>query len=143
MKSVTLLLMEQPHTPQFRGSAMKQGHLCPIESRGQLPAFLHTLRLSRSRLCHLRTQLCGLNTGVRKERSVKMKITVKHRRQAMGTHRRKEEGPAKVKIFRRPSCFRANLSQRRSCRELHQALHLRAPGCSCTEGTLFTWSTLR
>lgn len=103
MKSVTLLLMEQPHTPQFRGPALKQGHLCPIESRGQLPAFLHTPRLSRSRLCHLCTQQCGLNTGVRKERSVKMKITVKTQTTGYGHPQKKRRGTRKGQDF--PASF--------------------------------------
>lgn len=112
IKSVTLFLAEQPHTPQFCAPALKQGHLCSKESRGQLPAFLHTLRLCRLRLCHLWTQQRGLNTGVRIERSVKMKIAVKTQTTGYG-HSQEKRDLQKVKIFWRPSCFRTNLSQRR------------------------------
>lgn len=99
MKSVTLLLMGQPHTPQFHGQALKQGHLCPNESRGQLPAFLHTLRLSRSQLCHLWTQQCGLNTKVRIELSVKMEITVKTQTTGYGHPQKKRRRTCKGQDF--------------------------------------------
>lgn len=75
-----------------------------MESRGQLPAFLHTLRLSGSRLCHLWTQQCGLNTGVRKERSVKMKITVKTQTTGYGHPQKKRRGTRKGQDF--PGVFR-------------------------------------